>query len=175
MRFRKWISPGITLPITKHNFLVTRAEDIASTVRLAFEIARSGRPGPVLVDITKDAQQGVAGFSFVEAAPRETRMHPMRPAMSVDSPMLDQAAALIRNAKKPVILAGHGVVESGAEREALAFAEMLGIPIASTLLGLGAIPAGHPLSLGHDGHARRIVGERSDTKCGLATCVRDAF
>ena len=137
---------GITLPITKHNFLVTRAEDIAPTVRLAFQIASTGRPGPVLVDITKDAQQGTAPFSFEEAAPPAVRPHPMAKAPQPDT--IAQALELIRNAKRPIILAGHGITQSGAELEVLAFAERLHIPIASTLLGLGAIPAAHPLSLG---------------------------
>ncbi len=137
---------GITMPITKHNFLVTRAEDIAPTVRLAFQIASSGRPGPVHVDITKDAQQGTAPFSFEDAASQAVRPHPMANAPLPDT--LQQALELIRQAKKPIILAGHGITHSGAEAEVLAFAERLQIPIASTLLGLGAIPAAHPLSLG---------------------------
>ena len=136
---------GITLPITKHNFLVTRAEEIAPTVRLAFQIARSGRPGPVLVDITKDAQQATSVFDFDMSKPREARPHPM---LRAEANALKQAAELIQSAKKPVILAGHGIVESGADAEVLAFAEARKIPIASTLLGLGAIPAAHPLSLG---------------------------
>ena len=140
---------GITLPITKHNFLVTRAEEIAPTVRLAFQIATSGRPGPVLIDITKDAQQASAAFDFEAAAPPKARPHPMLPAaLHADSPSIRQAVALIEASAKPVILAGHGITQSGAEAEVLAFAERLGVPIASTLLGLGAIPAGHPLSLG---------------------------
>ncbi|MDE1162728.1 MAG: biosynthetic-type acetolactate synthase large subunit [Acidobacteriaceae bacterium] len=136
---------GITLPITKHNFLVTRAEDIAATVREAFQIATSGRPGPVLVDITKDAQQANAEFDFDAAKPAAYRPHPM---LKVESPAIQQAIELIKTAKKPVILAGHGIVESGAQAEVLALAEALQIPIASTLLGLGAIPAAHPLQLG---------------------------
>jgi acetolactate synthase-1/2/3 large subunit len=136
---------GITLPITKHNFLVTRAEDIAPAVREAFQIARSGRPGPVLIDITKDAQQASAVFSFEAAAPHAYRPHPM---LKAESSSIREAVELIQQAKKPIILAGHGIVESGAEKEVLAFAEAHQIPIASTLLGLGAIPAAHPLSLG---------------------------
>jgi acetolactate synthase-1/2/3 large subunit len=139
---------GITLPITKHNFLVTRAEDIAPAVREAFQIARSGRPGPVLVDITKDAQQATAPFSFEAAQPRPTRPHPMNHQLRAESSSIQQAIELIRASTKPVILAGHGIIESGAEKEVLAFAESQEIPIASTLLGLGAIPAAHPLSLG---------------------------
>jgi acetolactate synthase-1/2/3 large subunit len=136
---------GITLPITKHNFLVTRAEDIAPAIREAFQIARSGRPGPVLVDITKDAQQASTVFDFDMSKPKPYRPHPM---LKAESSSIREAIALIRAAKKPIILAGHGIVESGAEKEVLAFAESQQIPIASTLLGLGAIPAAHPLSLG---------------------------
>jgi acetolactate synthase-1/2/3 large subunit len=136
---------GITLPITKHNFLVTRAEDIAPAVRHAFQIARSGRPGPVLVDITKDAQQASALFNFEAAKPSTYRPHPM---LNATSTSIQQAIALIQQARKPIILAGHGIVESGAEKEVLTFAESQGIPIATTLLGIGCVPAAHPLSLG---------------------------
>ncbi len=136
---------GITLPITKHNFLVTRAEDIAPAVREAFQIATSGRPGPVLIDITKDAQQASALFDFDAATPAPYRPHPM---LRAESHSIREAIELIKQSKKPIILAGHGIIESGAEREVIAFAESQQIPIASTLLGLGAIPAGHPLSLG---------------------------
>jgi acetolactate synthase-1/2/3 large subunit len=136
---------GITLPITKHNFLVTRAEDIAPTVREAFQIARSGRPGPVLVDITKDAQQATAPFDFDAARPHAYRPHPM---LKAESSSIREAVELIQQAQRPIILAGHGIVESGAEKEVLAFAEAHQIPIASTLLGLGCVPAAHPLSLG---------------------------
>ena len=103
---------GITLPITKHNFLVTRAEDIAPAVREAFQIATSGRPGPVLIDITKDAQQASALFDFDAAAPAPYRPHPM---LRAESHSIREAIELIKQAKKPVILAGHGIIESGAE------------------------------------------------------------
>jgi acetolactate synthase-1/2/3 large subunit len=148
---------GITLPITKHNFLVTRAEQIAPIIREAFQIARSGRPGPVLVDITKDAQQATATYDFDAAKPRPYRPHPM---LKAESSSIRDAIALIRQAKKPIILAGHGIVESGAEREVLAFAEAQQIPIATTLLGLGCIPAAHPLQLGMMGmHGESWVNE----------------
>src|ERR1019366_9009757 len=91
---------GITLPVTKHNFLVNKTEDIAHAIRYAFQIAKTGRPGPVLVDITKDAQQGTAIFDFAAAMPRPHRPHPM---LHVDDAGLNQAAELIRNAKRPVI------------------------------------------------------------------------
>jgi acetolactate synthase-1/2/3 large subunit len=136
---------GITLPVTKHNFLVNRAEDIAAAIRYAFQIAQSGRPGPVLVDITKDAQQATAEFDFAAAKPRPHRPHPM---LKVEEQGLEHAAELIRNAKRPVILAGHGVIESGAEKQVCALAERAQIPVALTLLGLGGFPASHKLNLG---------------------------
>src|SRR6202008_2308474 len=113
--------------------------------REALQIAKSGRPGPVLVDIPKDAQQATATFNFAAAAPAPYRPHPM---LRAESSAIREAIALIKAAKKPVILAGHGVTHSGAEAEALAFAERQQIPVASTLLGLGGIPTHHPLSLG---------------------------
>jgi acetolactate synthase-1/2/3 large subunit len=136
---------GITLPVTKHNFLISRTEEIAPAIRYAFQIAQTGRPGPVLVDITKDAQQGTAIFDFAAAKPRPHRPHPM---LNVEEHGLAQAVELIRNAKRPVILAGHGVIESGAEEQVRALAERAQIPVALTLLGLGGFPASHPLNLG---------------------------
>jgi acetolactate synthase-1/2/3 large subunit len=136
---------GITLPVTKHNYVVTRAEDVARTIREAFMVAKSGRPGPVLVDITKDAQQASAEFDFAAAAPKPHRPHPM---LKTESASILAAAELIRNAKKPVILAGHGVLQSRAGDELRTLAERMRIPVASTLLGLGGFPASHPLSLG---------------------------
>jgi len=136
---------GITLPITKHNFLISKTEDIAHAIRYAFQIAQSGRPGPVLVDITKDAQQGTAIFDFEAAKPRPYRPHPM---LKVEDSGLTQAAEFIRNAKKPIILAGHGVMESGAMEQVRTLAERAQIPVALTLLGLGGFPASHPLNLG---------------------------
>src|ERR1700742_3600807 len=101
---------GITLPVTKHNYVVTRAEDIAPVLRDAFRVAQSGRPGPVLVDITKDAQQATAEFDFTAAEPQKNRSHPM---LSVLEPNIAEAAELIMTAKLPVILAGHGIIHSG--------------------------------------------------------------
>ncbi|MHB1938085.1 MAG: biosynthetic-type acetolactate synthase large subunit [Acidobacteriaceae bacterium] len=136
---------GITLPITKHNFLVRRAEDIAPALREAFRIAQSGRPGPVLVDITKDAQQSSAIFDFSAAAPQPYRPHPM---LSADSTSIREALELLRAAKRPVILAGQGILHSGAMEQVRALAERAQIPVACTLLGLTAFPASHPLNLG---------------------------
>ncbi|HTR47994.1 MAG TPA: biosynthetic-type acetolactate synthase large subunit [Verrucomicrobiae bacterium] len=136
---------GVTLPITKHNYLVTRPDDIAPAVREAMYLAKSGRPGPVLIDITKDAQQGSCDFDFDGAAPK-TRGH--RPDLSPAKTEYDRALALIRAAKRPVILAGHGISVSGAEKEVQEFAERTCIPVAMTLLGLGHLPASHVLNMG---------------------------
>jgi acetolactate synthase-1/2/3 large subunit len=159
---------GITLPVTKHNFLVSKTEDIAPALRLAFQIARSGRPGPVLVDITKDAQQGKAIFDFEAAKPRPYRPHPM---LKVEEHGLQHAAELIRNAKRPIILAGHGVSESGAMEQVRALAERTQIPVALTLLGLGAFPASHPLNLGMMGmHGEAWVNDAIQDADLLIAC-----
>ena len=136
---------GITLPITKHNYLVTHADELARTLREAFYVARSGRPGPVLVDITKDAQQSSCEFDWEAAQPQ---LPGYRPDLSPAAEEYAQAIELIHNAKRPVILAGHGILISGAMREVREVAEGAGIPVALTLLGLGAFPASHPLNLG---------------------------
>ncbi|HLF01932.1 MAG TPA: biosynthetic-type acetolactate synthase large subunit, partial [Anaerolineales bacterium] len=136
---------GVTLPITKHNYLVTRAEDIARTLREAFYIAASGRPGPVLVDITKDAQQSTCDFDWDAAAPK---LPGYRPDLRALPEEFQKALDLINTAQRPLILAGHGITMSGARKQVLEFAERAQIPIAMTLLGLGGIPANHPLNLG---------------------------
>jgi acetolactate synthase I/II/III large subunit len=136
---------GITLPITKHNYLVTRAEDVAPAMREAFHIARTGRPGPVLVDVTKDAQQSTCTFDWEAAAPRRPRPRPDRSPSPAD---LQAAADLIKRAERPLILAGQGVIASGATDLVRTFAERIEVPIAMTLLGIGGIPASHPLNLG---------------------------
>ncbi|MGB7217410.1 MAG: biosynthetic-type acetolactate synthase large subunit [Vicinamibacterales bacterium] len=136
---------GITLPITKHNYLVTRAEDVAPAIMEAFAVAKAGRPGPVLIDITKDAQQSSCEVDWAAAEPHLTET--CDEAMPGDGDYRD-AIALINAAERPLILAGHGVMQSGAERELLALAERAHVPIAVTLLGLGGVPASHPLNLG---------------------------
>jgi len=135
---------GITLPITKHNYLVTRPQDVAPAMREAFELAASGRPGPVLVDITKDAQQGSCEFDWEEATP-----HRLRPQQAhAQASLIEEAARLINRSQRPVILAGHGILLSGAMRDVMALAERADIPVAVTLLGIGSFPGSHPLNLG---------------------------
>jgi len=136
---------GITLPITKHNYLVTHAAELARTLREAFYVARSGRPGPVLVDITKDAQQSSCEFDWESAKPQ---LPGYRPNLSPEPKEYEEALKLIHNAKRPVILLGHGAIVSGATHEVRDLVEASGIPVALTLLGLGAFPSSHPLNLG---------------------------
>ena len=136
---------GITLPITKHNYLVTRADEVAGALREAFHIARTGRPGPVLVDITKDAQQGSCAFDWDAAAPN---LPGYRPAGALDPRACARALELLNTAERPLILAGHGIMLAGAEDLVRALAERAGVPVAMTLLGIGAFPASHPLNLG---------------------------
>jgi len=138
---------GITLPITKHNYLVTRAEDVARTVREAFAVAASGRPGPVLIDITKDAQQGSCEFEY-EKTPAPNARHVGVPRATIADSDRRAALELINSARRPVILAGHGIMLSGAMPFVRELAERAGIPVAMTLLGIGAFPASHPLNLG---------------------------
>jgi acetolactate synthase-1/2/3 large subunit len=159
---------GITLPITKHNYIVTRSQDIAPVLREAFLIAKSGRPGPVLVDITKDAQQGSADFDFAAAAPSPHRPHPM---LSAEHDAITEALKLILAAKRPIILAGHGITESNAMDQVRTLAERLQIPVASTLLGLGAFPASHELSLGMMGmHGEAWVNQAIQQSDLLIAC-----
>ena len=136
---------GITLPITKHSYLVTRAEDIMPALKEAFHLATSGRPGPVLVDITKDAQQASIEWAW---DPSPVTMRGYRPKLSVADSELRKAVALIEAAQRPVILAGQGILQSGAMAEVRAFAERVDVPVALTLLGLGGFPASHRLHIG---------------------------
>jgi acetolactate synthase-1/2/3 large subunit len=136
---------GITMPITKHNVVISKVEDIARTVREAFIIANSGRPGPVLVDITKDAQQATAEFDWEASAPK---LPVKRQRNNHDQEEFDRAVELLNSAKRPVILAGRGIILSGAMRAFEQFVHTSNIPVAMTLLGIGCFPASDPLNLG---------------------------
>jgi len=136
---------GITLPITKHNYLVTDVHEINHVIREAFYIARTGRPGPVLIDIAKDAQQSTMEWEYDDSPIRLPGYRPTKQPLPKD---LGQAMDMINSAKRPVILAGHGILLSGAMREVYEFAEKSQIPVAMTLLGISSFPASHPLNLG---------------------------
>jgi acetolactate synthase-1/2/3 large subunit len=136
---------GITIPVTKHGFLVTRAQDIAPTLREAFALAKSGRPGPVLVDITKDALNAIVGLN--DPGPATIR-RPRIEAPGFSDADLDAAAALIAAAKRPLILAGQGVIAAKATAQLEAFVERTDMPVACTLLGLGGFSTQHTRNLG---------------------------
>lgn len=136
---------GCTLPVTKHNYLVTRVEDLAYTIREAFHIARTGRPGPVLVDIPKDVQNAVTEFYYSDDP---IELPGYRIPTRAHERDLEDALALIHAAERPVILAGHGVMMSNAIEELRQFAEITQTPVALTLLGKGSFPENHPLSMG---------------------------
>ncbi|RME47251.1 MAG: biosynthetic-type acetolactate synthase large subunit [Chloroflexi bacterium] len=148
---------GVTLPITKHNYLVTDVNDLAYIIPEAFYIARTGRPGPVLIDICKDVQIAETEFRY----PEEPLSLPGYVPPSEAAPEeVQQAAELINEAKRPLVLAGHGVLMSGAMRELLEFAERGSVPVAQTLLGIGNMPASHPLNLGMMGmHGEAYVNQ----------------
>jgi acetolactate synthase-1/2/3 large subunit len=136
---------GITMPITKYNVVVSRAEDIARTLREVFIIAQSGRPGPVLVDFTKDAQQASAEFDWDACAPN---LPVKRIRNNHKQDEFDRAVELLNTAKRPVILAGRGIMLSGAMRKLEEFVRTSNIPVAMTLLGIGCFPASDPMNLG---------------------------
>lgn len=138
---------GISMPVTKWNIQVTKAEDIAPAIAKAFYIATSGRPGPVLVDITKDAQFGKTKYVYEKCESIRSYF----PFPKVNEEEVSKAAELINNAQRPYILCGHGVLLSGAEKQLLDLAEKANIPVASTLLGLGAFPPKNPLYVGYLG------------------------
>ncbi len=135
---------GISIPITKWNFQITSADEIPGAIAQAFYIAQTGRPGPVLLDITKDAQFGELDFEYKKC----TKIRSYLPEIPVDPFKVKEAAELIDAARKPLLLFGHGVIIARAEKELRAFVEKTGIPAAWTLLGLSALPTDHPLNVG---------------------------
>lgn len=149
---------GATLPVTKHNYLVTDIEELAYIVKEAFHIARTGRPGPVLIDIPKDVQNQVTEFIY----PEDGIVLPgYQPPASATEEQIEQAIELIKNAERPIILGGHGITLSGANQEVQEFAEICGVPIAQTLLGKGSVPEDHPLVMGW-------MGMHGDAACNHA-------
>jgi len=138
---------GITMPITKHSFLVKRAEEIPATIAAAVHIATTGRPGPVLVDITKDAQQASAPFRW----PPKLDLPGYRPITKAHGKQVSAAAQLIAEAKRPVLYVGGGIIRSHASEELLAFAEATGAPVVTTLMARGAFPDSHRQHLGMPG------------------------
>ncbi|HEX2312272.1 MAG TPA: acetolactate synthase large subunit [Thermomonospora sp.] len=138
---------GITMPITKHNFLVTDARDIGRTIAEAFHIASTGRPGPVLVDIAKDALQATVDFVW----PEPMQLPGYRPVTRPHSKQVREAARLLTAAKRPVLYVGGGVIKAGAAAELKVLAELTGAPVVTTLMAKGALPDSHPLHMGMPG------------------------
>jgi acetolactate synthase-1/2/3 large subunit len=138
---------GITMPITKHSFLVTDPADVPAVIAAAVHIATTGRPGPVLVDVTKDAQQKSAPFIW----PPKLDLPGYRPVTKAHGKQIQAAAQMIAESRRPVLYVGGGIIRSGASRELLAFAEMTGAPVVTTLMARGAFPDSHHQNLGMPG------------------------
>ncbi|MBW1676001.1 MAG: biosynthetic-type acetolactate synthase large subunit [Deltaproteobacteria bacterium] len=154
---------GITRPCTKHNYLVRRMEDLARTVKEAFYVARSGRPGPVLVDIPKDIIQGKTAYKPLRAPSLKSYNPTYKPNMK----QVKKAINLIREARKPIIFAGGGVILSGASRELAEFARRLNAPVTASLMGLGAFPGTDELWLGMPGMHGTYRANMSIGSCDL--------
>jgi len=145
---------GITLPITKHNFLVQRAQDIPQAIAEAFHLAGTGRPGPVLVDLPKDVLQEQMTFSW----PPRLELPGYRPVTRPHGKQVREAARLLSSARRPVLYVGGGVIKARASAELRRLAELTGIPVVTTLMARGAFPDSHQAAPGHARHARHGVG-----------------
>lgn len=158
---------GITHSITKHNYLVMRAEEIPLTIREAAHICRTGRPGPVLVDIPKDVFQESADYYW----PEQIHLRGYRPTYEGHAGMTRRAAELINQARRPIIIAGHGIIWSDAQEELVALAEKAEIPVITTFLGIGAFPEAHRLSYGwlgmHGMYYANMAADNADLVIGI--------
>jgi len=153
---------GITAPITKWNYQITDANEIPEVFSKAFHIAKTGRPGPVLIDITKDAQFATFDFSY----PKEVKMESYQPTTHPHPKQIELAAELLNKAERPYILAGHGVIIAKAEKDLIRLAEKGGIPVAQTLHGVSIFPTAHPLHVGflgmHGNYGPNILSNKAD-------------
>jgi len=162
---------GITQPITKHNYLVKNAEDIPRVVKEAFHIATTGRPGPVLIDIAKDAQVKKIKYKY----PEKVSLPGYKPTLKGHPKQIKSAAELIAKAEKPVIYAGGGVVNAGAEKELLELAEKCQIPVTTTLMGKGSFPETHELSLRMLGMHGTVYANYAVQECDLLIALGARF
>jgi acetolactate synthase-1/2/3 large subunit len=162
---------GITMPITKHNYLIKRVEDIAYAVKAAFHIASTGRPGPVLIDITKDALQGrmVQNWDF------KLNLPGYKPTYTGNQKQIREAIKLLSKAKKPLIMAGNGVQMSGATAELRELVERTRIPVTTTLHGIGTIPEDHPLAIGMPGMHGWVHVNRAIQECDVLLNIGGRF
>ena len=162
---------GITMPFTKHNYLVTNPDDIPRAIAEAFHIASSGRPGPVLVDISKDALQKETNFVW----PTSINLPGYHPQLTPDSSAIADAAALITQSSKPVFYVGGGVIKANANRELLQLAELLGAPVVTTLMARGAFPDSHTLHLGMPGMHGTVAAVTALQKADLLITLGARF
>jgi acetolactate synthase-1/2/3 large subunit len=162
---------GITRPCTKHNFLVTDVRNLARIVREAFYIAKTGRPGPVLIDLPKDVTSGPADFKY----PKEVRISGYQPTLAGHAQQVKKALTQILKARRPVIYAGGGVILADAAKELTTLADMLQTPVTMTLMGLGGFPGTHPLSLGMLGMHGTYRANMAVTNCDLLIAIGARF
>jgi acetolactate synthase-1/2/3 large subunit len=162
---------GITMPITKHSFLVTRAQDIPETIASAYLIATTGRPGPVLVDITKDAQNAKVPFVW----PPKVDLPGYKPVTKAHGKQIQAAAQLIAESQKPVLYVGGGIIRSGASKELLKLAELINVPVVTTLMARGAFPDSHPQNLGMPGMHGTVPAVTSLQKSDLLITLGARF
>ncbi len=164
---------GITMPITKHNYLVTQAADLPRVIAEAFYIASTGRPGPVLIDIPKDVSTGEVPDEI--EFPTTVSLRGYQPTVKGHPRQIERAVDLLTRAERPLLYAGGGVILSGAEQELLALAERLGAPVTTTLMGLGAICGDHPLNLGMLGMHGTAYANYAVTECDLLVAIGARF
>jgi acetolactate synthase-1/2/3 large subunit len=162
---------GVTLPVTKHNFFCNSVEQIAPTLKKAFHLARTGRPGPVLVDMPKDCFNEEVVYEY----PRTIALPGYRPTLTPNHRQIRTAAKMLRDAKKPLIIAGQGVLLAQASKELRALAEKTQIPVVNTWLGLGSFPENHPLSLGLLGMHGHAHTNRAVNRCDVMLAVGMRF
>jgi acetolactate synthase I/II/III large subunit len=162
---------GITMPITKHSFLVTRAQDIPETIASAYLIATTGRPGPVLVDITKDAQNAKVPFVW----PPKVDLPGYKPVTKAHGKQIQAAAQLIAESQKPVLYVGGGIIRSGASPQLLKLAELINVPVVTTLMARGAFPDSHPQNLGMPGMHGTVPAVTSLQKSDLLITLGARF
>jgi acetolactate synthase I/II/III large subunit len=162
---------GITIPVTKHNFLVTKPEDIARTIGEAFHLASTGRPGPVLVDIAKDAMQATTEFTW----PVPFELPGYHPVTRPHARQVREAARMIAGARKPVLYVGGGVIKADAAEELLQLAELTGAPVVTTLMARGAFPDSHPLHLGMPGMHGTVAAVGALQKADLLVALGARF
>ncbi|MFM1789187.1 MAG: hypothetical protein RLZZ12_536 [Actinomycetota bacterium] len=162
---------GITMPVTKHNYLITDPADIPRAISEAFYIANSGRPGPVLVDIAKDALQKMTTFSY----PKRAELRGYRPQVEPNSQSIRDAASLIAQSSKPVFYIGGGVIKANAAQDLLKLAELVGAPVVTTLMARGAFPDSHPQHLGMPGMHGTVAAVTALQKADLLITLGARF